>query len=250
MSHASGVQGDPRQIAKWAGRYARSRTLPFLVQWVFIVALVAAIGGLAHVTLVAYQTRHRELLWFCMAAIAIATVLLTWFSVSKWGGELIWRISQRLYGREGYAAYSGGERVRALRRAWWIRIVGLGLAVYHLALALLVGLRYISYEYLQPWSALYMVPFLVVMVVSQGLGFWAWVWPALYAIHALAILAGAPHFRGQWFAFDVLVPIFGYGLISIVVGHCYSRYALRRLKALARVEGGDADGENGGGLSE
>jgi len=250
MSHSPRVQGDPREIAKWAGRYARSRTLPFLVQWVFIVGLVAAIGGLAHVTLVAYQTRHRELLWFCMAAIAVTTVLLTWFSVSKWGGELIWRISQRLYGREGYAAYSGGERVRAMRRAWWIRMVGLGLAVYHLGLALLVGLRYVSYEYLQPWSALYMVPFLVVMVVSQGLGFWAWVWPALYAIHALAILAGAPHFTGQWFAFDVLVPIFGYGLISIIVGHGYSRYALRRLKALARVEDGDSDSDDGGAPSE
>jgi hypothetical protein len=103
------------------------------------------------------------------------------------------------------------------------------------------SLRYLSVEYLQPWSALYMAPFLVVMVVTQRLGFWAWVWPALYALHAVAILAGAPHFRGQWFALDVLVPIFGYGLASMIIGHFYSRYALHRLKALARVGGGDDD---------
>jgi len=241
MSQLPEIQGDPRQIAKWAERYARSRTLPFLVQWVFIVVLVVLIGALADVTLLAYQTHLRTLLWICMAAVAIATVVLTWFSASKWGGELIWRISQRLYGKEGYAEYSGGERAQAMRRAWWIRLVALGLAVYHLILALLVGLRYLSVEYLQPWSALYMAPFLVVMVVTQRLGFWAWVWPALYALHAVAILAGAPHFRGQWFALDVLLPIFGYGLASMIIGHFYSRYALHRLKALARVGGGDDD---------
>jgi len=250
MSQLPDMQGDPRQIAKWAERYARSRTLPFLVQWVFIVMLVAVIGALAYVTLLAYQTHHRNLLWVCMAAIAVTTALLTWFSVSKWGGELIWRISQGLYGREGYAAYGGGERAQAMQRAWWVLLVGLGLAVYHLVLALLVGLRYVSIEYLQPLSALYMAPFLVLMVVSQGLGFWAWVWPALYALHAVAILAGVPHFTGRWFAFDVLVPLFGYGLISIIVGHSYSRYALRRLKALARVDHGNDDGSNDGASKE
>ncbi len=246
MSRRPNTQEDPRQIAKWAERYARSRTLPFLVQWVFIVGLVGMIAGLAHITVRAYQTHHRNLLWLCIAAVATATILLTWFSVSKWGGSLIWRISQRLYGREGYAAYGGSERAKAMRRAWWMMLVGLGLAVYHMALALLVGLRYVSVEYIQPWSALYMVPFLALMVVTQGLGFWAWVWPALYALHAAAILAGAPHFTGRWFAFDVLVPIFGYGLISIIIGHFYSRYALRRLKALARVADGGNESENGG----
>jgi hypothetical protein len=245
MSQLPETHGDPRQIAKWAERYARSRTLPFLVQWVFIVVLVVVIGALAYVTLLAYKTHRQTLLWICMAAVAAVTVVLTWFSSSRWGGELIWRISQRLYGKEGYAEYSGGERAEAIRRAWWIRLVALGLAVYHLGLALLVGLHYLSVEYLQPWSALYMAPFLMLMVVTQRLGFWAWVWPGLYALHAVAILMGAPHFRGQWFALDVLVPIFGYGLISIIVGHFYSRYALRRLKALARAGIKDDRGDSG-----
>jgi hypothetical protein len=250
MSHLPEIPGDPRQIAKWAERYARSRTLPFLVQWVFIVVLVILIGTLADVTFRAYQAHRPILLKICMAAIAIATVALTWFSASKWGSGLIWRISQRLYGKEGYAEYSGGGRSQAMRSAWWIRLVALGLAIYHLVLALLVGMRYLSVEHLQPWSALYMVPFLAVMVVAQRLGFWAWVWPALYALHAVAILAGAPHFRGQWFALDVLVPIFGYGLLSMVIGHFYSRYAFRKLKALARIGSGDDDGGNGGASAE
>lgn len=190
MSQPPDTQTDPRQIAKWAERYARSRTLPFLVQWVFIVVLVIIVAILADVTLIAYRTHRTTLLWVCIGVTGLMTALLTWFSVAKWGAEQIWRISQWLYGKEGYAAYSGGERAQAMGRAWWIRLVGLGLAVYHLAVALLVGLRYLPVTYIQPLSALYMAPFLGVMIVTQGLGFWAWVWPLLYGLHAIAILAG------------------------------------------------------------
>ena len=242
MSQPPVTPHDPRAIAKWAERYARSRTLPFLVQWVFIVALVGFIGLLAEVTLYAFRNNHPLMLWICNAVTAITTVLLMWFSISKWGGEQIWRISQWLYGKEGYAAYggsggsggSGGGKARNRKRSWWIPMIGLGLALYHLILTILVGLRHLPVDYIQPFSALYMAPFLAVMIMTQRLGFWAWVWPVLYALHAVAILTGMPHFQGKWFPFDIFVPIFGYGLIAIIVGHCYSRYALRRLKALAR----------------
>ena len=243
MSQSPDTNSDPRQIAKWAKRYARSRTLPFLVQWIFIVALVGLVGMLAYVTLMAYMTGHTTLLWICMAVTAATTLGLLWFSTAKWGGDQIWRISQWLYGKEGYAAY-GGEGAEVKRHAWWIPLLAMGLAAYLLAIAILVGLRRVPVEYLQPLSAVYMAPFLAVMVVRQRLGFWAWIWPALYGLHAVALLAGAPHFTGKWFPFDILVPIFGYGLISIIIGHFYSRYALSQLKTLARAGITDKNGED------
>lgn len=235
---------DPREIAKWAKRYARSRTIPFLIQWVFIVALVVIIGVLLQLTLTAYRTHHTRLVWFGMAVVAITTATLTWVSAAKSGGERIWRISQWFYGKEGYAAYAGDDVAIKRLRSRWMPLAAVGLAAFHLVLTILIGLRRLPVEYLQPVSALYMVPFLSLMVISQRLGFWGWVWPALYALHAVALLTGFPiHFSGQWFAFDILVPIFGYGLISIVVGHIYSRYALRRLKALTRVNAAFQDFE-------
>jgi hypothetical protein len=236
MSQPPEKRDDPRQIAKWADRYARSRTIPFLVQWVFIVSLCVILGVLSLVTISAYQANHRTLVWVCIGVIAATTAALIWFAAAKWGGEQIWRITQWVYGKEGYAAYRRGDGAEAMKRAWWLAVVAVGLAVYHLIGAILVGLRYLPMEYMQPLSALGMVPFLSMAVISQRLGFWAWVWPALYGLHAVGLLTGVlPHFTGQWLALDVLVPIFGYGLLSILVGHCYSRYALRKLKQLARA---------------
>jgi hypothetical protein len=229
-------QEDPREIAKWAKRYARSRTIPFLVQWVFIVALVMVIGSLSYVTLEAYYANRTTLMWICIVGIGVMMVALMWFSMARWGGEQIWRISQWVYGREGYAAYEGGDEPDRMRHTRWIALVGAGLVLYHMAGAVLVALRYVPMPYIQPLSALYMAPFLAVMIVSQRLGFWAWVWPLLYALHAMLLVAGAPiHFPGKVQFLDVLVPIFGYGLLSILIGHLYSRYAFRRLKQLARA---------------
>jgi len=229
-------QEDPREIAKWAKRYARSRTIPFLVQWVFIVALVMVIGSLSYVTLEAYYARRTTLMWICMGGIGAMTVALMWFSMARWGGEQIWRISQWVYGREGYAAYEGGDEPDRMQHTRWIALVGVGLVLYHMTGAVLVALRYVPMPYIQPLSALYMAPFLAVMIVSQRLGFWAWVWPLLYGLHAVLLVAGAPiHFPGKVQFLDVLVPIFGYGLLSILIGHLYSRYAFRRLKQLARA---------------
>lgn len=232
---ASGQQ-DPREIAKWAKRYAQSRTIPFLVQWVFIVALVMVIGSLSYLAIGAYYARRTTLMWISMGGIGAMTIALMWFSMARWGGEQIWRISQWLYGREGYAAYEGGDQPDRLRYRRWILLVGVGLVVYHMTGAVLVALGYLRMQYIQPLSALYMAPFLAIMILSQRLGFWAWVWPLLYGLHALLVVMGAPiHFSGKFQVLDILVPIFGYGLLSILVGHIYSRYAFRRLKATARA---------------
>jgi len=91
-------------------------------------------------------------------------------------------------------------------------------------------------RYMQPVSALYAVPFLVYIGIAlRGIGSpFMWLWPALYGIHAILLVAGAPiHFGGKWEALNMLVPVVGYGLVAALAGHIYSRIALRRLKVLA-----------------
>ncbi len=67
-------------------------------------------------------------------------------------------------------------------------------------------------------------------------------WPALISIHAILILAGAPIlFTGRWVGLNMLIPIFGYGLLTGLLSHLYSRVALRRLKRLTQTDGTHAD---------
>ncbi len=225
--------GDPRLIVQWARRYAKSRTISFLVQWVFIVAMVVCIGIAASLTNMAYKGGNMVLFTISVVAMSLAILAFTWFSMSRWGGELIWQITQWLYGEEGYVAYLGDRDNGPT--PWWLTALGGGLVVYHLAGALLVSFNYLQLKYMQPFSAAYMVPFLAIMIVYQQLGFWAWVWPVLYALHGALLVAGVPiAFTGQWQLLNMVVPVFGYGLAAIVVGHIYSRFALKQLQRVTR----------------
>ncbi len=227
--------GDPRLIVRWARRYAKSRTISFLVQWVFIVAMVVVIGITAALTNMAYQSNNAVLVYVSVAFMGLMIIVLTWFSLSPWGGDLIFRITQWLYGQEGYVSYSEDHDHDGPARPWLLTTLGGGLVIYHLVGALLVSLNYLALRNLQPFSALYMAPFLMYMIYAQGLGFWAWFWPILYALHAVLLLTDLPiRFTGEWTILNMIVPVFGYGLAAIIIGHVYSRYALWKLRRLAR----------------
>jgi len=100
---------------------------------------------------------------------------------------------------------------------------------------------------MQPISAIYCVPFLVFLayILRGEASPLMMLWPALYALHAILIVAGAPIvFAGRWNGLNMLIPGAGYGLLVGLLGHVYSRFALRRLRKAARA-GLDADSEAG-----
>ena len=77
------------------------------------------------------------------------------------------------------------------------------------------------------------------------LGFLALLWPALYAVHAILIVAGAPIlFTGKWVSLNMMVPVAGYGILSALIAHLRGRFALRKLRRLAGA--GSVNGVNGG----
>ena len=70
-------------------------------------------------------------------------------------------------------------------------------------------------------------------------------WPVLYGLHAILLAAGAPiYFGGNLEILNMLVPTAGYGLLSAVAGHIYSRFALRNLRRLAAGPGEGAGAED------
>ncbi len=247
--------GDPRLVVRWTRRYARSRTISFLVQWVVIVFMILVIGLAANLTNTAHRTGSTGLFGLSIGLMGLSVLGLAWFSLSRWSGELIWNITQWLYGGEGYAAFTGPSGHKTL--PLWLTGLGGGLVAYHLVIAMLVSFNHISLRNMQPFSAAYMAPYLVILIVYQGLGFWAWIWPALYALHAALLLAGAPiRFPAHIPLLDMIVPVFGYGLVAILAGHAYSRYALWNLKRVTRTvlpefpTDADGDPETGGNAGD
>lgn len=115
--------------------------------------------------------------------------------IFRWGGKLQERVVQRLYAKEGHVAFSPPSR-RA--KVWGLALGGCFGTCIFASVALDFALN-IPFKYMQPISALYVVPFLV----------------------------------GLWF---LMRPMAGYGTLSALVGHLWSRVALSQLRRLTRVD--------------
>jgi len=221
-----------REIPKWARRYAQNRTLPMLVFFAIFVVGFAAFGGLSYLTAWAYMTGQRPLAVAAILVLSSFTAWWIWFSFMG-GPRIMRRITEHLYRSEG-AVSSGPSPDGNITRV----SPGVGFVFMFCVLAS-VGLGLLGVlpiRYMQPISALYVVPFCVYMgIMQQGGGSpFISLWATLYAIHAILLVAGAPiYFGGNWEVLNILVPVIGYGVLAALAVHIYSRYALRRLRKLA-----------------
>ena len=177
------------------------------------------------------------LLWICILVLAVAIISLAFFCVPKWGGKFIERISRRLYNREGNVLISVPETIKKKQWVGYVVAMVFGSCVF---ISVLLGcLGYLSIKYMQPVSALYVVPFLVFLYLWQRpiISTLALLWPTLYAIHAILVVAGVPiQFGGPLVFLNMLIPVAGYGILCGLLGHVYSRYASKKLKTAAHLQ--------------
>ena len=226
---------DPQGISRWARAYAQNRSLGVVVFTIVFVALSAMIGGASLLAGVAYRSGSMPLLCVAIALLLSAIGAVIYLSVPKWGGKFQERVVQRLYASEGNVAFS----VAAGHKKVWGQVLAGCFGTCVLASVVLSFVFTMPIKYMQPISALYVVPFLVGLwfLMRPMAGCAALLWPALYAAHAILILAGAPIlFTGPWEGLNMLVPIAGYGILSGLVGHLYSRIALRQLRKLTSTD--------------
>jgi hypothetical protein len=224
---------DAQQMQRWVRRYAQNRSLPVVVNLIAFAILFLAIALPSYWGGIAYRNGNSMLLAICLGMLAIALTATIYLSVPRWGGQRLQRMAERLYAREGRVTISvpPGTRQRLAVA------LGVGFLVCVTASVALGLLGYLPVDkYMQPISALYVVPFLVALnfLMRPGTGNIPLLWPLLYALHASLIVAGVPIvFVGVWRPLNMLVPTVGYGLLASLIGHVYSRWALHRVRSLA-----------------
>ncbi len=221
---------DVREIPKWARRYARNRTLSFVVFQLIFVAGAVMFGGLSYLTAWAYVHGNRVMAGASMLVLCAFAVWWLWFSFVG-GARVMRRISERLYRGEGSVSVGlplGPEATRPPAT-----LIGFVFMFCVLATVGLGLLGFLPSRYMQPISALYVVPFMLYLGLRQRPGGspFMLLWPLLYGIHAILIAAGVPISRGP--VFDMFFPVVGYGLAAGLAGHICSRIALRRLRSLS-----------------
>jgi len=228
-----------REIPLWVERYARNRTLAAIVLLAIMAVSVGVIGPLVYLTERAYRAGEttQAIVFLCISA-ACGTWLI-WLSFVG-ARSLGRRIDDAAYAREGTAMTEPIVRAQSFSPHRT-----LAFALYFFCFIVWFGLHLLGIMPNRLWTAaLYvlMAPFVFYFFLGRfrrAVSPFLLLWPALCAIHSLLLLLGAPIYifggpGGMYEILNGLIPVFGYALLCALAGHLYSRFALRRLRALAR----------------
>ena len=237
-----------KEIPKWTRKYAQNRTLTILVLMIIacLIGMIVAIP--AFLVWLGFLRGNIVLAGVGVALLVVVSIFYIMFLL-KFGGKnrglIDQLVEQRIYSKEGNASMPLPKITKKMRGLDYI-LGAIGL-IYMLGVNHLCMVGYIEFKYLQPLLALYLVPTLVFEYFSlqrPKVGPVVLLWPILYAIHAILVLAGLPiFFTGKLGILNMPVPLIGYGFLAYLIGHLYSRYALKKLKGLAHLEGGTANGD-------
>jgi hypothetical protein len=237
---------EARQLQRWVRRYAQNRSLPVMVFLGVFTLLCLAIGVPSYWGGVAYRAGNIPVLVACLVVVIVAVVATIFLSVPRWGGRLQQRMAEALYAREGSVTISTPRA----HRSWLIAAMGVAFGICVVGSVVLGHLGYLpTGKYMQPISALYVVPFMVALnfIMRPMTGYIPLLWPLLYSLHAALIVSGVPIvFVGRWESLNMLVPTVGYGLLTSLIGHIYSRWALHNARAIVSRQLDRADLEPDG----
>ncbi|MFX0201944.1 MAG: hypothetical protein ACFFCW_38020 [Candidatus Hodarchaeota archaeon] len=228
-----------KEIPKWTRKYAQNRTLTNFLVMVIFMFISMVIVALSYTAGAAFIKGNITVLRVCIVVLFAIVVFVFIICVSKFGGVIIRRWLDRLiYDHEGTALM---PEPKSTKKKKWLGFVFVAVVFICIQGSYYLSMEgYISFKYLQPISALFLVPFLVHLYLIQRprIGPLFLICPILYTIHAILIIAGvAIYFKGYSGIWNMAIPFFGYTFLAHIICHVYSRYALKKLKGLAHPEG-------------
>ncbi len=242
-----------KEIPKWTRKYAQNRMLTPIVLMVMVILFgmfVSVLVGFPLALAAAGFWKGKMVLGFVGTAVLVAVlaaiVKFYIFIFAKFGGKnkgLLDQIIDRwVYGQEGFASMPQPKLSK--KRKCLDIFIGIVYMVCLLGSMELGMLGYIEVKYFLPLTALFVVPFGVYQyfIMQPRLGPVLLIFPILYAIHAILIIAGVPIFFTGTFAvpLNMFLPVI-YNFLALIIGHLYSRYALKKLKGISHLEGDTAN---------
>jgi hypothetical protein len=234
-----------KEIPKWTRKYAQNRTLTNFLVMVIFMLISMVIAALSYSAGAAFIKGNITVFRVCIVVLFAILVFVLIICVSKFGGVKIRRwLDQLIYDYEGTASMPEPKLTK--KKKWLGFVVAAVVFICILGSYYLSMEGYIAFKYMQPISALYLVPFLVLLYFEQRprVGPLVLICPILYTIHAILTVAGVPiFFTGNLGILNMFLPLFGYTFLAHVISHIYSRYALKKLKGLTHLKGEAANGD-------
>lgn len=239
-----------KEIPRWSRRYAQNRTLTSLVLMVMIVLFGMFLAAFIVLSLYIIMTGFRKgNMLGCIGIVALIAVFLAlanfYFNFwKKFGGKnkgLLDQIIDRwIYGREGTVSMPPPNLSK--KKKWLDILFGMVYLVLFVGTMNLCMREYISVKYFLPFMAWFVIPYGIYLFVVQRprLGPALLIFPILYTIHVILILVGVPlYFTGTYAIPLNILFIIIYQFLAYIIGHLYSRYALKKLKDITSSQGGE-----------
>ncbi len=231
-----------KEIPKWTRKYAQNRTLTTFVFIVMICLMGGFIGIPISFGIAAFMGGNMPLTGISVALLVVVLIFYI-IILAKFGGKnkglIDQLIDQRIYGKEGTVSMPQPKLSKKMK-CLDIVVAIVYMVCFLGSMNLCMG-GYIPAKYLVPLMALFIVPFFVFQYFMQRprLGPVLLIAPILYAIHAILILAGVPIFFTGTFGvpLNMGLPILVYTFLAYMIGHLYSRYALKKLKGITHSQG-------------
>lgn len=240
------------ELPAWAERYARNRVLP-IIYWLVIVQIFTVVFTLGLCSLLLLLKRGGHPVFIILSIVFNAGVVAVplWMMATGRLSRILGSLTEKVYRQEGSAVPASPGRRVSQRREMYIGAVGGFAFPWLMMLVMFFFLQVLKVPpaYLQPAMATLIVPaYIVLALVHPDNPKWLGLLiPALYAIHAVLVLAGVrlsvfdvsglaggdSFFPTGQQMFDVFMPLAVYGMLSLIVRHIYSKYALLRLRIAA-----------------
>ncbi len=242
-----------KEIPKWTRRYAQNRSLTFIaiigMCCLFSIVVAAFVSFPSALAVAAFHKGNMILGSIGIAALIIAIVVMVKFYIyifRKFGGKnkglLDQIIDRKIYGQEGFASMPHPQLSK--KRKIVDVVIGIAFMVCLIGTMNLTMSGYIPIKHHLPVMALFVVPFGIYQyfTLKPRLGPLILLFPTLFAIHALLVLAGLPIFFTGTFgvSLNILLTL-AYNFMAFIIAHMYSRYALKKLKNITQSQGGIAD---------
>jgi len=233
-----------KEIPKWTRRYAQNRKLTLLVYLVIVSLISVVIIVPVSCLIMAFEKGNMILALVGIVSLIAVVIFVRFFRIRN---IKIWKwMDQHIYGYEGTVSMPEPKLTKKKKLLELVAVIlygSLSLGTMYLGMA-----NFIPAKYVQPVSALYSVPYLVFSWYfwrSPRMGPIVLLSPILYAIHAILIIAGVPiFFTGQFgVPANIFLPLIVYNHLTYLISHFYSRYALKKLKGIAHLEGDATNGD-------
>lgn len=211
-----------KEIPKLARNYAKNRTAPMIIfSLIFILCF-----GMVSLSVYCFLKGH-----FVLAVIMMILYVATFiYFVATWD-----RHEARYFTKTGIPESQSVQKIR--------KFLPLPLILFVVISMIMEQLGIFPAHLRLPISAAYICPLLIFANWRWGRGsFIGYLWAALYGGWAIAILFNVPilTFPNSWAGYEMIaVPVTG--LITGIAAYIYSRYALKKLKTAAHLEGDTVD---------